>query len=66
MYYFKQAASDMVQEAACIPHGKPVSGDFKQFPENHLDMDFYDAKRKFHEEQKAKLKVRQGPKFNPS
>ncbi len=48
----------------CIAHGEPVSGDFKQFLENHHDMDFYEAKRKFKEEQKAKQRVRQGPKFS--
>lgn len=53
-------------DTVCIAHGEPVSGDFKQFLENHPDMDFYDAKRKFKEEQKAKQKVRQGPKFSPS
>lgn len=48
----------------CIAHGEPVSGDFKQFLENHPDMDFYEAKRKFKEEQKAKQRVRQGPKLH--
>lgn len=50
-------------DEVCIVHGEPVSGDFKQFLENHPDMDFYDAKRKFKEEQKAKQRVRQGPKL---
>ena len=58
--------SNAPDDAVCIAHGEPVSGDFKQFLENHPDMDFYDAKRKFKEEQKAKQKVRQGPKFSPS
>lgn len=51
-------------DSICIAHGEPVSGDFKQFLENHPDMDFYDAKRKFKEEQKAKHRVRQGPKIH--
>ena len=58
--------SNTPNDDVCIAHGEPVSGDFKQFLENHPDMDFYDAKRKFKEEQKAKQKVRQGPKFSPS
>lgn len=56
--------SNSLDDAVCIVHGEPVSGDFKQFLENHPDMDFYDAKRKFKEEQKAKQKVRQGPKLH--
>ncbi len=58
--------SNAPDDAVFIAHGEPVSGDFKQFLENHPDMDFYDAKRKFKEEQKAKQKVRQGPKFSSS
>ena len=51
--------SDAPNDDVCIAHGEPVSGDFRQFLENHSDMDFYDAKRKFKEAQKAKQKVRQ-------
>lgn len=50
--------SDAPNDDVCIAHVEPVSGDFKQFLENHPEMDFYDAKRKFKEEQKAKWKVR--------
>lgn len=57
--------SNAPDDAVFIAHGEPVSGDFKQFLENHPDMDFYDAKRKFKEEQKAKARVRQGPKLSP-
>lgn len=56
--------SNTPNDEVCIAHGEPVSGDFKQFLENHPDMDFYDAKRKFKEGQKAKQKVRQGPKLH--
>lgn len=56
--------SNAPNDEVCIAHGEPVSGDFKQFLENHPDMDFYDAKRKFKEEQKAKARVRQGPKLH--
>ena len=56
--------SNAPNDDVCIAHGEPVSGDFKQFLENHPDMDFYDAKRKFKEEQKAKARVRQGPKLH--
>jgi len=49
----------------CIAHGEPVSGDFKQFLENHPDMDFYEAKRKFKQEMKDKQKLKQGPKLSP-
>ena len=56
--------SNAPDDAVCIAHGEPVSGDFKQFLENHPDVDLYDAKRKFKEEQKAKQKVRQGPKIH--
>lgn len=55
--------SNALDDAVFIAHREPVSGDFKQFLENHPDMDFYDAKRKFKEEQNAKQKVRQGLKF---
>lgn len=58
--------SNAPDDAVFIAHGEPVSGDFKQFLENHPDMDFYDAKRKFKEEQKAKQKSRQGTKLSPS
>ena len=57
--------SNAPNDDVCIAHGEPVSGDFKQFLENHPDMDFYDAKRKFKEEQKAKARVRQGLKLSP-
>lgn len=57
--------SNALDDAVFIAHGEPVSGDFKQFLENHSDLDFYAAKRKFKEEQKAKAKVRQGPKLSP-
>lgn len=56
--------SNAPNDDVCIAHGEPVSGDFKQFLENHPDLDFYAAKRKFKEEQKAKQKVRQGPKIH--
>lgn len=53
-------------DCICIAHGEPISGDFKQFLENHPEMDFYDAKRKFKQEMKDKQKLRQGPKLHPS
>ena len=56
--------SNAPNDDVCMAHGEPISGDFKQFLENHPNMDFYDAKRKFKEEQKAKQKVRQGPKLH--
>ena len=58
--------SNAPDDSICIAHGEPVSGDFKRFLENHPDMDFYEAKRKFKEEQKAKQRVHQGQKFSPS
>ena len=54
------------KDEVCIANGQPVSGDFKRFLENHPDMDFYEAKRKFKEEQKAKQNLRQGLKFSHS
>ena len=57
--------SNTPNDEVYIAHGEPVSGDFKQFLENHPDLDFYAAKRKFKEEQKAKVRVRQRPKLSP-
>lgn len=45
-------------------NGEPISGDFKQFLENHPGMDFVDAKRMFEREQRAKAKARQRPKLH--
>lgn len=55
--------SNAPNDEVYIAHGESVSGDFKQFLENHPDMDLYDAKRKFKEEQKAKQR-RTGPKLH--
>lgn len=45
-------------------NGEPISGDFKQFLENHPGMDIIDARRMFEREQRAKAKARQRPKFH--
>ena len=60
---FNPSSGSAPNDEVCIANGQPVSGDFKRFLENHTDMDFYEAKRKFKEEQKTKQKVK-GPKFS--
>ncbi|MCM1142823.1 MAG: relaxase/mobilization nuclease domain-containing protein, partial [Muribaculum sp.] len=61
---FNPSSGSAPNDEVCIANGQPVSGDFKRFLEDHPDMDFYEAKRKFKEEQKAKQNLRQGPKLH--
>ncbi|MCM1141631.1 MAG: hypothetical protein NC453_23925 [Muribaculum sp.] len=61
---FNTTSGSAPNDEVCIANGQPVSGDFKRFLEDHPDMDFYEAKRKFKEEQKAKQRVHQGPKLH--
>ena len=58
--------SSPVQDEPGIALSKDLPDDFKHFCEMHPGMSYEEVVHKFKEEQKAKQKVRQGPKFSPS
>lgn len=60
----RPSSGNLPQEYFPMINGEPISGDFKQFLENHPGMDFVDARRMFESQQRAKVKARQRPKFH--
>lgn len=58
------SSGNVPQDDFPMINGEPISGDFKQFLENHPGMDFVDARRMFEREQRAKVKARQRTKFH--